>query len=91
MHAITDLIAELSLFEERFKVRISNIKYKSNIVYVLLTIICFLGSNQGEEGRFGLNRRAENISMYILLNFLFYLILSPLKHMYIKYDKYICK
>lgn len=32
MHAITDLIAELSLFEERFKVR-NVIKYKSKIFF----------------------------------------------------------
>lgn len=38
MHAITDLISELSLFEERFKVILTN-KFLQYIIYLL-----FLGS-----------------------------------------------
>lgn len=47
MHAITDLIAELSLFEERFKVRrlhqlfFSVIIISDTVFYKLYTLLCF--------------------------------------------------
>lgn len=46
MNAITDLLAELSLFEERFKVR----SKENSFNIVIFNFVFSTGCNQGEEG-----------------------------------------